>query len=122
MTRYLATPKGQIAGPDDLFAAGRSVLALVKNVVQRMRNRRAVTKLLDWDDHALRDIGLSRGDVHLALGVSAGEDPSTRLASWVSERREARLHLRDSDGPATGSHLRVVLGRSRSIIPSISRR
>jgi hypothetical protein len=47
MTRYLVLPKGGIQGPYDLFAAARPVWQFVKNVAQRMENRRAVAQLLE---------------------------------------------------------------------------
>jgi uncharacterized protein YjiS (DUF1127 family) len=124
MTRFPAAPRGRIAGPYDLFGATRAVLALVKNVARRMRNRRAVMQLLDWDEHALRDIGLTRADVRLSLGLSWDEDPSMRLNDWASERREAKLarYADPHDGPAGGRHLRLVSGRNRSTSDSISRK
>jgi uncharacterized protein YjiS (DUF1127 family) len=122
MTRCLASPKGRIAGPYELFAAGRAVWAFVKNVALRMKNRRAVVQLLDWDEHALRDIGLTCADVHLSLALPLSEDPSTRLAAWSMERRAARLlRHRDYDGPVAAPQLRLVSERSRSTSASISR-
>lgn len=121
MTRLLSGPT-RAAGPYELFATGRSVWNFVKSVAQRIRNRRAVMTLLDWDDRALRDIGLTRGDVRLALGVPMKEDPSARLSVWAAERRAARLGLeRSYDGPTGGPQLRVVSGRMRSKRPASSR-
>jgi uncharacterized protein YjiS (DUF1127 family) len=121
MTRTLSSPKGRIGGPYDLFAAGRSVLALVKIVAQRVNNRRAVVQLLDWDDRALRDIGLTRSDVHLSLALPYREDPSTRLTFWASERRSARLARSADVAEPDRPQLRVVSGRSRAMRDSISR-
>ena len=109
MTRLSASPRGRVAGPYDLFGATRAVLALLMSVAQRWENRRAVKNLLDWDDHALRDIGLTRADVRLALGLGMAEDPSARLSNWVSERRAARLSRAGRDATSVGeSHLRLV--------------
>lgn len=122
MTRPLSGLKARIAGPYDLFAAGRPVWNLVKIVVQRFRNRRAVVKLLDWDDRALMDIGLTRADLHLSLSLPYRQDPSTRLMFWALERRSARLlRNRDYDGPIGKPQLRLVSGRDRPRIDSISR-
>ena len=122
MTRTLSSPKGRIGGPYDLFAAGRSVWAWVKIVAQRVNNRRAVVKLLDWDDRALRDIGLTRADVQLSLALPYTEDPSTRLLFWALERRSARLMRgREAKKPPGEPQLRVVSDRSRPSIASISR-
>ena len=99
MTRYLSDPKGRTVGPYDLFTAGRPVWNLVKSVAQRIRHRRAVTTLLNWDERALRDIGLTRADVQLSLALPYRDDPSTQLMFWALERRSARLmQRRELDG------------------------
>lgn len=122
MTRLLAAPKGRIAGPYDLFGATRAVFALLKFVARRWANRRAVRDLLDWDDNALRDIGLTRADVRLALGLPMSEDPSARLTDWVLERRTAyELTHREQDC-GYRPHLRLASGVSRSTSASSSRR
>ena len=121
MTRYQASPKGQ-SGPYDLFGAARAVFALLKFVARRWANRRAVRDLLDWDDNALRDIGLTRADVRLALGLPMSEDPSVRLTDWVSERRTAyQLSRRGQDVADERPYPRLVSGASRSISASSSR-
>jgi len=121
--RLSASPRGRVAGPYDLFGATRAVLALLMSVAQRWENRRAVKNLLDWDDHALRDIGLTRADVRLALGLSLSEDPSTRLNDWVSERRAARLSHAGRDATHLGdSHLRLVVPRAAAINSLIARK
>jgi uncharacterized protein YjiS (DUF1127 family) len=116
MTRFITGPRMRAAGPYDLLAAGRSVWNFVRFAAQRMRNRHAVMKLADWDDRALRDIGLTRADVRLALGLPFHQDPSARLREWALERRSARLESR-----AAPPQLRVVGGRSRSTSASTSR-
>ena len=60
--------------------------------VEAMRNRRQVAKLLYWDNHMLRDIGLTPGDVHAAMAGSIHKDPSCQLESLAQERRRA-AHL-----------------------------
>ncbi len=57
--------------------------------VDAFRNRRQVAKLLYWDAHMLRDIGLTPGDVHSAMAGSIGKDPSCQLESLAQERRRA---------------------------------
>jgi uncharacterized protein YjiS (DUF1127 family) len=118
MTRFMTGPRTRAVGPFDLFATGRSVWNFVKLAAQRMRNRRAVMTLAEWDDRALRDIGLTRADVRLALGLPFHEDPSARLREWALERRLARLGESNAGAPP---QLRVVGGRSRSTSASISR-
>jgi uncharacterized protein YjiS (DUF1127 family) len=67
------------------------LLASVSKLVRSFRHRRQVAKLLAWDDRGLEDIGVTRADVQLALGLPASEDPSFRLRMWALERRSARL-------------------------------
>jgi len=66
-------------------------LAGVSKLVRSYRHRRQVAALLSWDDRGLEDIGVTRADVQLALGLPASEDPSFRLRMWALERRSARL-------------------------------
>ena len=54
-----------------------------------VQNRRSVAKLLDWDDHMLRDIGLTAGDVRSVMATPVGDDPSFRLSVLSVERRAA---------------------------------
>jgi uncharacterized protein YjiS (DUF1127 family) len=55
------------------------------------RNRLEVRQLLEFDDRALRDIGLTRGDVGAALSSGPFEDPSRRLVVLAVERRAGRM-------------------------------
>jgi uncharacterized protein YjiS (DUF1127 family) len=122
MARLLSVTAARSAGPFGIFAPVGPVWNFAKSLVQRLRNRRAVLVLLDWDERALRDVGLTRADVRLALGLPFAEDPSARLQAWALERRAARLTQglnRDDGFPAP--HLRLVSGRIRSSKASISR-
>ena len=67
------------------------LLAGFSKLVRSYRHRQQVAKLLAWDDRGLDDIGVTRADVQLALGLPATEDPSFRLRMWALERRSARL-------------------------------
>jgi uncharacterized protein YjiS (DUF1127 family) len=67
-----------------------TVVARVAAMWRAAQNRRAVAKLLEWDSRALRDIGLTEGDVRSALVTPAGQDASTRLARMCHERRAAQ--------------------------------
>ena len=76
-----------------LAAAGANLNAavvFVRAAWKARRHRREVTRLLAFDDHALRDIGLTRGDVLVSLAGPAFDDPSTRLRILAVERRAAR--------------------------------
>jgi uncharacterized protein YjiS (DUF1127 family) len=57
--------------------------------VTAVRNRRQVAKLLSWDAHMLRDIGLTPGDVQSAMAGRLRDDPSYRLDTMARERRSA---------------------------------
>ncbi len=64
-------------------ASGAATTRLMSGAVRMARiwgNRRAVGQLAELDEHALKDIGLSRTDVRGALQVSYLEDPSCVLA------------------------------------------
>ncbi|MCB1498456.1 MAG: DUF1127 domain-containing protein [Bauldia sp.] len=68
------------------------ISALLENaiaVVEAIRHRRQVAKLLSWDAHMLRDIGLTEGDVRAAMAGPMRDDPSYRLDALVHERRRA---------------------------------
>jgi len=53
-------------------------MGMISNLLRRSERRRTYANLLRLDDHLLRDIGLSRGDVHqLMAGRSA---PSRAIA------------------------------------------
>jgi uncharacterized protein YjiS (DUF1127 family) len=73
---------------------------------QAYRNRRAVAHMLAFDDHMLRDIGVTRGDVHAAMSAPISDDPSHTLAGFAHERRAAfRANAREKQ---TRSRIRPV--------------
>ena len=73
------------------FAANlNAAVAFVRATWKARRHRREVERLLAFDDHALADIGLTRGDIHVCLAGSLFEDPSTRLRVLAVERRAGR--------------------------------
>ncbi|MEP0519313.1 MAG: DUF1127 domain-containing protein [Hyphomicrobiales bacterium] len=51
------------------------------------KNHRMMTKLATLDDHMLKDIGLTRGDVRLASALPYSDDPTARLRVLAVERR-----------------------------------
>lgn len=73
-----------------LRAAANATVAFVRATWKARRHRREVIGLLHFDDRALADIGLTRGDLHAVLATSLFEDPSTRLRVLAVERRAAR--------------------------------
>ena len=74
---------------DRLRLAVEAGFARLAAVWGAARNRRSIARLLEWDDHMLRDIGLTPGDVRSALATPLGDDPSLRLGSLSLERRRA---------------------------------
>jgi uncharacterized protein YjiS (DUF1127 family) len=71
------------------FPFATAALYRATEFVTAVRNRRQVAKLLSWDAHMLRDIGLTPGDVRSAMAGPLHEDPSYRLDTLARERRSA---------------------------------
>lgn len=93
MISSLSSSKSPIRVAVLLAAAGANLnaaVAFVRAAWKARRHRHEVTRLLAFDDHALRDIGLTRGDVLVSLAGPAFDDPSTRLRILAVERRAAR--------------------------------
>lgn len=67
-----------------------SLMGLVDSVGRLYRawtSRRKLTRLSEFDDHVLRDIGLSREDVRHALGLPFTEDASCELQKRALRNR-----------------------------------
>lgn len=58
------------------------------------RNRREIRHLLEFDDHMLADIGLSRSDVLAAMMRDPFDDPSNRLIRARNKARAADRHAK----------------------------
>lgn len=63
-------------------------LNAVSQIFSAWQNRRAFYRLGDMTDSELRDIGLTRADLHVAVALPFGLDPTTRLRSIVESRME----------------------------------
>lgn len=50
-----------------IAASARRAAAAIRAAVARRRARRDYRRLLDGEDHVLKDVGLSRTDLHAAL-------------------------------------------------------
>jgi uncharacterized protein YjiS (DUF1127 family) len=70
--------------------AGRANRAL-KELAERVRNRRDSLQLAALDDRMLADIGLTRSDLRDAYAEPLWRDPSEVLARRAAERRVSRL-------------------------------
>jgi uncharacterized protein YjiS (DUF1127 family) len=83
----------------------------VRRLTTAFQHRREAVDLLNWDDRALRDIGLTRSDVRAALDTSFAIDPTATLSQIAAGRSpNAR---RDSASRATRSPDPGAAGRSR---------
>ena len=64
------------------------------NFVNRMivarRNRKTIMSLGEWNDEMLHDIGITRADLHSAIGTSLLDDPSERLGALADVRSRIR--------------------------------
>ncbi|MDQ6435182.1 DUF1127 domain-containing protein [Mesorhizobium sp. LHD-90] len=63
-------------------------LTMISQLYTTWRNRRAFYRLGEMTDSELRDIGLTRADLHVAVAQPFGIDPTTRLRSIVESRAE----------------------------------
>ncbi|MCU0886250.1 MAG: DUF1127 domain-containing protein [Beijerinckiaceae bacterium] len=92
-----------------------AALAGAGKLVRSLRNRHDIRQLAELDDHALKDIGLTRTDVHGALATSLLADPSLilrdiagmdhgRAASQIARRPTVPVPAEDGVGrkPAAG--------------------
>jgi uncharacterized protein YjiS (DUF1127 family) len=73
--------------PPRIFRAFLRVLTWPSRVAE---HRRCLAELADLDDHALRDIGLTRQDLRDATAAPLGSDPTAQLAERARERASTR--------------------------------
>jgi uncharacterized protein YjiS (DUF1127 family) len=76
------------------FARGLRVAAFsVSNwtvtLVRGYLNRRTALEMMHFDERMLKDIGLTRGDVHASIIEPMGADPTVRMRILAVERRAA---------------------------------
>lgn len=70
------------------------VLNAVANFWTALKNRREIYSLGQMTNSELADIGLTRGDLHVAWRTPIGTDPTAHLGSIADAR--AALELRDA--------------------------
>ncbi|MBN9217342.1 MAG: DUF1127 domain-containing protein [Mesorhizobium sp.] len=58
------------------------------NFYRAWKNRRAFYRLGEMSDAELADIGLTRADLHVAIDVPFGRDPTAMLREIASDRVE----------------------------------
>ncbi|WP_421914335.1 DUF1127 domain-containing protein [Mesorhizobium sp.] len=69
-------------------AVAMRVANTISNFYRAWKNRRAFYRLGEMSDAELADIGLTRSDLHVAIDVPFGSDPTVRLRSIAVERAE----------------------------------
>lgn len=67
-------------------AVATLVVNAIANSFRAWKNRRAFYRLGEMSDAELADIGLTRGDLHVAIDVPFGRDPTAKLRAIASER------------------------------------
>jgi uncharacterized protein YjiS (DUF1127 family) len=69
-------------------AVAMRVANAVFNFYRAWKNRRAFYRLGEMSDAELADIGLTRADLHVAIDVPFGRDPTAMLREIASDRVE----------------------------------
>jgi uncharacterized protein YjiS (DUF1127 family) len=69
-------------------AVAMRVANTVSNFFRAWKNRRAFYRLGEMSDAELADIGLTRADLHVAIDVPFGRDPTVILRQIASDRVE----------------------------------
>ena len=54
---------------------------------KQIRHRRKLKRLLDLDDHMLKDVGVTRGEIEVATSLPLSVDAATELRRMSLERR-----------------------------------
>ena len=69
-------------------AVATRVANTIANVYRAWKNRRAFYRLGEMSDAELADIGLTRADLHVAIDVPFGCDPTVKLRAIASDRAD----------------------------------
>src|SRR5690242_13660526 len=69
-------------------AVATLVVNAIANSYRAWKNRRAFYRLGEMTDAELADIGLTRADLHVAIDVPFGRDPTVKLRAIASERAD----------------------------------
>lgn len=68
-----------------------SVARSVTSMFRFWSYRRSMTELVTLDDHMLKDIGITRGDVRQGILQPYSDDPTTRLRIQAMERQSSDM-------------------------------
>lgn len=104
-TKPLDHAIGATAVADMLLAGWRAV----ERLLLALRNRREIESLIAADERMLRDIGITRQDLDMALSRPLSDDPSAELSDMRARARrgDGLLHcsttLSDSRQRMSGS-------------------
>jgi uncharacterized protein YjiS (DUF1127 family) len=98
MTQFTA-PRFDRTGSSLGLRASRTVLRALVGLVRALRDRQEVKRLIELDDRALKDIGLSRSEVDGALAEPLFRNPSAVLVRSVERRSRAVPAAGASPGP-----------------------
>ncbi len=85
-TRSVRRPSAIARG---LRVAVFAVVNWTGSLVRGYLNRRTALEMMHFDERMLKDIGLTRGDVHASIIEPMGADPTVRLRILAVERRAA---------------------------------
>jgi uncharacterized protein YjiS (DUF1127 family) len=69
-------------------AVATLVVNAIANSYRAWKNRRAFYRLGEMSDAELADIGLTRADLHVAVAVPFGRDPTAKLRAIASDRAD----------------------------------
>ena len=69
-------------------AVAMRVVNALANAYRAWKNRRAFYRLGEMSDAELADIGLTRADLHVAIDIPFGRDPTARLRAIASDRAD----------------------------------
>jgi len=85
------TRQFEVTGFTRAIAAFASQAAgIVTRLIVARRNRKVIMSLGEWNDEMLHDIGVTRADLHSAIGTSLLDDPSERLGALADIRNRLR--------------------------------
>ena len=99
MSRFIA-PFPSATRPALVVRAIRGVLRQLAGLATALRDRAEVKRLIELDDRALKDIGLSRSEVDGALAEPFFRSPSSVLLRSVERRSRASQGAVPASRPA----------------------
>lgn len=71
---------------------GNAISRFVRKFIEARRARQGMRDMLALGDHLLRDIGVSRFDIHTAMRASVGSC-TARLAALAEQNRRSQVRL-----------------------------